>query len=247
MRAAAQAHAATLRSSGGEAQTVCFAWCDGSDHELAPAVLPLLGRWEREKARAFVTPRGRDAFLRGRLCAKTALAVLDGGRRQAADFTIAHGVFGQPVVFPGCGLDVALSHTGRAAAAVAFPAGWPLALDVEWIDAANIATIRSQLAPGEEAAMAALGLAEAPAATVLWAAREALSKILRGGLAISFPAMRVTDVTGTADHVACRFADFAHCRTEIAVGPRAVLALVVPTNCTIEWSAPARWAVGLAP
>lgn len=247
LRAVAQVHRSQLQSPAGERHDVHLAWCDAPDDEVEPAVLPTLGPWEREKARAFVSPRGRGGFLRGRLCAKTALAAFDGARRGPADFTITPGAFGQPVVWPGCGLDVALSHAGRAAAAVAFPAGWPLALDIEWIDAANVSTIRSQLAPGEEAAVMALGLPVEVAVTVLWSAREALSKVLRGGLAISFPTMRVADVTQTSGHVTCGFADFAHCRAEVAVGRHAVLAMVLPANCTLDWPGPANWIAELVP
>jgi len=68
-----------------------------------------------------------------------------------SDIHIRPGVFQQPVVSgPGCeDLSICITHSGTLAAAVAFPTGHPLGIDLEWHDHALVETLKEHVAPHE--------------------------------------------------------------------------------------------------
>jgi 4'-phosphopantetheinyl transferase len=125
----------------------------------------------------------QQSFLLGRYAAKLALQYA----LQAPDLKaieIDRGVFEQPLVSylsaktPG----VTISHCNEIAVALAFPAGHPMGVDIERIDAARMMTIQSQLSPLECRWARAAGADEITVSTLIWTAKEALSKALTCGL-----------------------------------------------------------------
>ena len=131
-------------------------------------------------ADAMRSASARARFLLGRYAAKCALKAL---RPQLApqEVEIRRGVFGQPVVVcPQAGdLAVSIAHCDGLAAAVAFPQGHPLGIDVETVASVDAETARGFVAPHELAP----GLAPQEAYARAWCAKESLGKILRCGLA----------------------------------------------------------------
>jgi 4'-phosphopantetheinyl transferase len=127
--------------------------------------------------------RRQQSFLLGRYAAKLALQYA----LQAPDLKaieIGRGVFEQPVVShlsaktPG----VTISHCSEIAVALAFPAGHPMGVDIERIDPARMTTIQSQLSPTECAWTRSAAADEITLSTLIWTAKEALSKALTCGL-----------------------------------------------------------------
>jgi 4'-phosphopantetheinyl transferase len=152
-----------------------------------PAYAPDLVLSERELAHhqelRFV--QKREAFLLGRCAAKQALAAL---LNEAVWSTIdVHsGVFGQPLVrhARALGVDVTLSHSNDTAVALAYPAEWPMGIDLETVEEVVAATVLAEMEPSaeEQAWVRSSGLSQAAACAVLWGAREALGKALKTGL-----------------------------------------------------------------
>ena len=149
--------------------------------------LQLLGRSEAKTLAALTSPRRRQSFLLGRIAAKAAIL----HHRRSSDplaIEIRSGIFGQPVV--ACaGPDptgVSITHSSAGAAAVAFREEHPMGIDFETVDPAQLDVLRSALTPAERHMATEDPSGEPVAATALWTAKEALSKVLRCGLTAPF-------------------------------------------------------------
>lgn len=144
--------------------------------------------------------RRRISYLLGRYAAKRAL--LPGlGNPAFADIRIAPGIFQNPVVcFPMSDpWQVSITHSEAMVCAVAFPAVHPMALDIESIDPERVATMASQCVASELAEAAQLGLEAPSAATLLWTAKEALSKTLHTGLTCPFALFEIQSLDRIGD------------------------------------------------
>ena len=97
---------------------------------------------------------------------------------------IGRGVFEQPLIsyLSAKVPQVTISHCDEIAVALAFPAGHPMGVDVEQIDPARLIAIRSQMSPVEREWARSSGADELALSTLIWTAKEALSKALTCGL-----------------------------------------------------------------
>ncbi len=235
--APARASRVALMLDSGEAAHACMlAACDAPLDVLERELPASLGAVERARLERAAHPRRRASFLRGRAAARDALAGLCGGRFAPAAFEIVPGAFEQPVVRgPAPNVGVSLSHTDTLAVAAAFPESHPLGVDIERIDVANERVLAEYVAPSELAALRAADAHGIEALTLLWAAREALSKVLRGGLAIDFPALAVDRATRENGLLRIGFAAFAHLRAEALSAHGHVFALVLPAKSAAAW------------
>lgn len=127
--------------------------------------------------------RRQRSFLLGRYAAKLALQCF----LKAADpktIEIGRGVFEQPLIsyLSARAPDVTISHCDQIAVALAFPSGHPMGIDVEQIDPDRLVAIRSQLSLVERDWARSAGAQELALSTLIWTAKEALSKALTCGL-----------------------------------------------------------------
>ncbi len=178
--------------------------------------------------------RRRDEYLLGRFVAKVALGRYLGERNWTA-IEVSPGIFQQPLV-RHAGRDLAavcITHSGGSAAAAAFPAGHPLAIDLERLDPDRLGILKSQVGPAE---VETAGLPPEEAlrrVTQLWTAKEALSKVLRCGLTCPFEVLAVESVTFRDGSAEGLFRNFAQYRFESGlVGPFA-FAIVLPRKTTM--------------
>ena len=178
----------------------------------------------------------RDDYLRGRYAAKLALASA-GVAGPAAARAITPGVFGQPVVRGGGGWQVSIAHSGGWATAVAFPEEHPLGIDLEGYNSGHAATLARDLSPAEADWVATVGLERLVALTALWAAREALSKVLRTGLMTSFAHFRVATPVVAPGGWRAEYSEFPQYQAALVPCPGFVLALALPRRTTLPWPA----------
>lgn len=175
-----------LLRRGAEEQRACFVVVE-SDALGAPAALPetLLSDAEQAQFAALRFAPKRTSFLLGRLAAKRALGALL-AEPDLSRIDIYNGGFGQPLVRHARAgrIDVSVSHSHGVAVALAFPAEWPMGIDLELVPAQSVDTVLAEL--GASAAEQAWIDAGAPdrvtACGVLWSAREALGKSMKIGL-----------------------------------------------------------------
>ena len=171
---------------GGDERHACLALVDDvALHAAAASPEALLSTSELARFSVLRFALKRQAFLLGRLAAKSALGALL-TEPDLRRIEIRSGVFGQPLVHhprAGC-VEVTLSHSLGLAVALAHPAEFPMGVDLETVSAGAAATILGELqvTDAEKAWLAARSVGLASACGVLWTAREALGKSMKIGL-----------------------------------------------------------------
>ena len=197
--------------------------------EILSAARSALRGSETEYYGRLVHRRRQESFLVGRWVAKHAAAHWQ-GEGDVGSIEIARGVFDQPLVRGGRtgGCCISLSHDDRWAAALVFPEGHPMGLDVETVDPARVETIVGQLTGLERDWM---GAAPDPAllATALWTAREALSKAVGCGLTVPSSVLALKDFTAVESGTwTGTFAQFSQYQSRTVVAGRTLVSIVLP-------------------
>ena len=184
---------------------------------------------------ALPAARRQTSYLLGRYSAKKALSQL----LVLPDYSqveIAAGLFSQPVVqFPTTqAMEVSISHVDEFACALAFPSVLPMGVDLEWIDEQRTKIMKSQISADELAEFSRHGVAEPAACTVIWTAKEAVSKSLRCGLTCPFELLATCDIKLNDQRVTGRFLNFGQYQFQAWVGKRAVVTIVLPRKSELD-------------
>ena len=219
-RAALSVHGA------GFSETATLAWVRAGHEGNRPGIL--LHPRERNYYESIPAQRRRRGYLLGRHAAKYAL----GAERCFAPVCIQAGAMGQPVLTgPGCdGREISISHQQELACAVASPATTPITLDLEAVDARHTDAILAK-ATHQERTLGGTGPdgARHEWATVLWTAKEALSKFLRCGLGCNLQVLEIADLSNLGDRLEGRFLHFPQYRFISWIpAPGYILTLMLP-------------------
>jgi 4'-phosphopantetheinyl transferase len=189
---------------------------------------------------SLVVLRRKTSFLLGRYVAKQALAVL---LRESVytNIEIVPGVFTQPIVkFPTPEpVGVSITHAGELACALAFPQIHPMAIDVEQLDTKNIAAMKSQILPEELSPEALPPWSELVGCTVIWTAKEALSKVLKCGMMCPFSILETVELGQDASCYVGYFRNFGQYKFHAWVLQNHVITIVLPklTTMVVDLSA----------
>lgn len=137
----------------------------------------------------------QKSYLMGRFTAKVALGNLL-KEPNLHKIGISPGVFGQPGVVYWCedAPGISISHCDEFAAAIAFPNGHPCGIDIETISFTQVDAIRSQLSHSELKWAAEADGSFAQNCTLVWTAKEALSKVLKCGLMSPMEILEISQV-----------------------------------------------------
>jgi len=111
-----------------------------------------------------------------------------------ASVQFSTGVFKQVVILNIPNIEVSISHSNDVIAAVASQVAHPLGVDIERVDETRSKAIDRYLTDAE----LSFSLDNHQLKTVLWTAKEAMSKILRVGMMVDFSFLE-TDVTRFSD------------------------------------------------
>lgn len=183
-------------------------------------------------------PKRQADYLRGRYCAKMAIAGLAGGAvGDPRVWWVGAGVFGQPVVRGSGGerVQVSIAHSGDWAAALAYDEGHPMAVDIELHDPAHAATIRSEVSEAELRAFAQTGCDLETSLTFLWAAKESLGKVLRSGLMAPLSFYEVGDVERTPFGATCAYRHFTQYKAHCAKIGKLVVSITLPRKSALQF------------
>jgi 4'-phosphopantetheinyl transferase len=215
-----------------------FAWAHTGEYvALHQTCSRFLHPHELAQYERLTVPRRQSSFLLGRYVAKQALAVL----LRASVFStieIAPGVFTQPIVkFPTPEpVGVSITHAGELACALAFPQIHPMGIDVERLDPISLETMKSQMLT-EELRPTELSLVpELVRCTVIWTAKEALSKVLKCGMMSPFSILETMDLRQDTACYVGYFRNFGQYKFHTWVVHDHVLTIVLPkwTTMTVE-------------
>ena len=212
---------------------VCFATAGAMPAE------EFLSESEKKQAAAFKFAAKREGFLLGRLAAKRALSPLL-AEPDLQQIEIRAGVYGQPLVRHPRAADaeVTVSHSHGLAVALAYPAEYPMGIDLETIAAvaAEVVIGEIEASPPELTWVATGGVDAATACCVLWTAREALVKSLKVGLNSPLGMLALTEIqTGNdASSWAGRYLNFPRCQCLSWVAGGRVLSLAMQNETRLS-------------
>ena len=197
-----------------------------------------LSHTEEQQMRSFATVQRKISYLAGRICAKEALVHYCGNRHEYVEFEIEKGIFDYPIVVSPAlcpNLQVSISHCQDLSTAIAFHENYPIGIDIEKITP-NITNLRDEWITRSEQNMAG-GLAGESAVffTAIWAAKEALSKILKTGLLIPFRFLEIETIVSQPYGLDLSYKNFSQYKCMILILGNRVLALTIPKQTTIIW------------
>lgn len=218
-----------------------LAWIPASQYEsVAGRAGEFLHPEELETFRAAKAERRKISYLLGRYTGKIALGQCLGPGFEASRTLIASGIFNQPVVHcqgmrtPG----VSISHSDRLVCSLAYPEEHPMAIDVEEIDEARTRVMMTQIG-SEEAALAQSVCPSADmAATVIWTAKEALSKALRCGMTCPYELLQICGFEVSEGFYTGRFQNFAQYKFQSWRRNDSIITIVLPKRTVMDFSFP---------
>lgn len=202
------------------------------------AAIECLHEKEMLQLNKFPVEKRKRSFLSGRLSAKKAIKEQLNNAVLEHEILIQSGVFEFPLVRePVCAMTtaVSISHSDSMGAAIAYPDSHPMGLDIEKIQPDKLHVIKTQmtdkdleliplLAPGNEY----LGL------TMLWAAKEALSKAIKCGMMVSFKVLELSRYEESNGVSYAEFTHFSQYKVCFLTNSGCVLALALPRKSHIQ-------------
>lgn len=195
---------------------------------------------EMEIFRALKAERRQISYLLGRYTAKSALDKCIGLDFEPTKALIVSGIFNQPVV--QCQtlrpLGVSISHSDRLVCSLAYPEEHPMAIDVEEIDEARTKVMLTQIGSGESALAQSVCPSIDTAATVVWTAKEALSKALRCGMTCPYELLEICGLEKCEWGYTGRFKNFGQYKFQSWRRRDSVITIVLPKKTEMDFSFP---------
>ncbi|HEY8464333.1 MAG TPA: 4'-phosphopantetheinyl transferase superfamily protein [Bacillota bacterium] len=150
------------------------------------------------------------SYLTGRLAAKKAIAALT-GNNNLAKIAIQRGIFTQPIAT--CegqpNIQVSISHCEDFGAAIAFPEAHPMGIDLEKIAIKQNQVIEREVTEAEINLIKTFPVPYEKMLTLLWTAKEALSKVLKTGLMTPFQIYEIAKIDLHPNYLLCTYKNFA--------------------------------------
>jgi 4'-phosphopantetheinyl transferase len=192
---------------------------------------------EYQRYESFSSNIRKVSFLLGRYCAKKAIASLF-NIHSLSQIYIDSGIFNQPVIklppnIPN--MRVSISHDGVSAVALAFPEEHPMGIDIESIDEDKSSEISAHFTVHEKTLYHGINNSKTEIDTILWTAKESLSKALKTGLTTGLDIMEL----GTLEKVNQRyfrgtFTHFFQYQTISIIHGGKVITLLLPRKSIVE-------------
>lgn len=223
---------------------VCFkrkhasyvAGCGMIDDKDIKKALSCLHPREREHCDRLKYDQPKKNYLLGRAAAKKAIRELLPALDGQAIF-VDQGVFGFPVVKGEAvqNIQVSISHCDNKGIAMAFPEDHPLGIDLEKVDRDKKDAMMYTMTPQELKQEWERGLAYEQYCTIVWTAKEALSKIFRTGLMLDFKLAELDQLAKTGVFYTSSFKHFPQYKAVSYCSGVYVCSVVFPKNSEAEW------------
>lgn len=149
------------------------------------------------------------SYLMGRFVAKQAVAALT-GEKDLKNIFIQFGIFTQPIVISNTqNIQVSITHCNNFGVALAFPETHPMGIDLEKINVNKMDVLEGQITEFEKERINLLPITYDLGLTLLWTAKEALSKVLRTGLMTPFDVFEISKIEFYDNYIICYYKNFA--------------------------------------
>lgn len=196
----------------------------------------LLHTDEKAYADTLKFDRRKHSYLLGRTSAKLALQQLI--KEQSADsIFIDYGVFQFPVVkyVQNLNLQASISHCDNIGLALIYPEEHPLGIDIEKVEPKIIETLDRQLTDKEKELLTKKNLFTDSGHTLLWTAKEALSKIFRTGLMMEFKTLEIDAITLQDGIYESTYTNCGQYKAFSCILDDYVCSIVLPKNTTVNF------------
>lgn len=218
-----------------------FAWVPTADFKaIAQRAHEFLHPEELDLFQGLKIERRQASYLLGRYAAKSALGKCAGLGFEASRTLVATGIFSQPVVHcrAPSPMGVSISHSDRLVCGLAYPEEHPMAVDVEEVDEARTRVMLTQIGREEGELARAVCPSADIAATVLWTAKEALSKALRCGMTCPYELLEVRGLEVRDGGHGGWFRNFGQYRFQSWRRGSAVITIVLPKKTEMACTLP---------
>lgn len=195
------------------------------------------GAWlhpqEQSYADSLKFERRKKSYLLGRLTAKRAVAALLG--EKPADIWIQAGVFTQPlVVATGSNVQVSITHCDDFGAALAFPEAHPMGIDLERVAPDKKEALERNLTKEERELVKAWPYPYETGLTLVWTAKEALSKVLKTGLMAPLEIFAITKSELHPNYILSQYQNFHQYKVLSFPLGEYICSLVAPLKTELE-------------
>ena len=199
------------------------------------SVWELLHLGEKRHYQQLTFIRQKRAYLLGRVAAKRAIQAL-APQVAPSDIFIDAGVFGFPVVRSRFleNMQVSISHTDEFGLALAYPEAHPLGIDTERVDTERVASVASTLDEQEELLLRGLLLPRPVSLTLLWTAKESLTKVLRTGLTLDLKLAAVKSLAKADNVWVGHFGNFGQYKSLSLLFSNRVCSVVLPEKTSVD-------------
>lgn len=218
-----------------------FAWVQTEQFGVAvERAAEFLHPEELEVFRGLKVEKRQTSYLLGRYTAKTALGMCVGPGFTASRALVASGIFNQPVVqcHASRPMGVSISHCDHLVCSLAYPEEHPMAIDVEEIDEARTKVMMTQIGHDEWRKAQSVCASSDLAATVIWTAKEALSKALRCGMTCPYEFLEISELEMRSDVYMGHFKNFGQYGFCSWRRRNFVVTIVLPKRTEMEFSFP---------
>ncbi|PWK23890.1 4'-phosphopantetheinyl transferase superfamily protein [Arcicella aurantiaca] len=191
---------------------------------------------EYQRYRSFSTDVRKVSFLLGRYCAKKAIASLY-NIKSLNQIYIDSGIFNQPIIkLPNIpNMRVSISHDGVSAVALAFPEEHPMGIDIESIDDEKSSEMSTHFTAHEKTLYQGMNHAKNEIDTILWTAKESLSKALKTGLTTGLEIMELETLEKVHQrYFRGTFTHFFQYQTISIIHGNKVITLLLPRKSIVE-------------
>jgi 4'-phosphopantetheinyl transferase len=187
---------------------------------------------------AFSNDQRKLNFILGRYCAKMALASLF-EIKSLNQIYIEAGVFNQPIIkaptIPN--IRVSISHDKLSSIALAYPEEHPMGIDIESIQPDKTSEIEDYLTPHEIILINEFNQTHNLVVTIIWTAKESLSKVLKTGLTTSLSVLEIKSLErNTHGYFRCTFTNFYQYQTISIIHNDKVITMIFPLNSEVEYN-----------
>lgn len=173
----------------------------------------IFGEFERQYFEKLKFLKRKETFLCGRYAAKQSILKIDDTiKPPSAD--IVYGLFNNPIIRHSyLNFGVSITHNSEAAIAVVFPDIFSVGIDIESISSCKPDIIDKQLSNDEKRIIKEKFSNTNSGGTVFWTIKEAVSKIMGGGLLISFNILEIESIEEISGNIfESAFKHFPHLR-----------------------------------
>ena len=171
----------------------------------------------------------------GRFVAKQAVAALT-GEKNLTDIFIQSGIFTQPIVVSGkSNIQVSITHCDDFGAALAFPEAHPMGIDIERISNRERDVLEKQITMAEKEQLRSCPLSYESGLTLLWTAKEALSKVIKTGLMTPFEVFEISRIEMHDNYVMSYYKNFAQYKVISFAINRYMCSLVHPLKTKMQF------------